>query len=68
MPLRVSAYTTPTALPDELVSSVRCVTQAGDLIVLCENANGTHPWPGGRRHPSKSYADTAAREVHEETG
>jgi ADP-ribose pyrophosphatase YjhB (NUDIX family) len=68
MPLRVSAYTTPIALPDELVSSVRCVVRVGDLIVFCENADGTHPWPGGRRHPGESYVDTAVREVHEETG
>jgi ADP-ribose pyrophosphatase YjhB (NUDIX family) len=68
MPLRVSAYTTPTALPYELVSSVRCLVQVGDLIVLCENADGSHPWPGGRRHPGESHVDTAVREVHEETG
>lgn len=68
MPLRVSAYTTPAALPDELVTSVRCVLRVGDLIVFCENADGGHPWPGGRRHPGESYAETAIREVHEETG
>jgi ADP-ribose pyrophosphatase YjhB (NUDIX family) len=68
MPLRVSAYTTPIGLPDELVSSVRCLVQVGDLVVFCENADGTHPWPGGRRHPGETYADTAVREVHEETG
>jgi hypothetical protein len=68
MPLRVSAYTTPTSLPDDLVTSVRCVVRVGALIVFCENADGTHPWPGGRRHPGESFADTAVREVHEETG
>lgn len=68
MPLRVSAYTTPADLPDELVTSVRCVVQVGELIVFCENADGTHPLPGGRREAGESYVDTVVREVHEETG
>ena len=68
MPLRVSAYTTPTELPEELVTSVRCVVQVGELILFCENVDGAHPLPGGRREPGESYTDTAAREVHEETG
>lgn len=68
MPLRVSAYTTPADLPEELVTSVRCVVQVGELIVFCENVDGGHPLPGGRRHPDESYADTVTREVHEETG
>jgi 8-oxo-dGTP pyrophosphatase MutT (NUDIX family) len=69
MPLRVSAYTTTPDLPLELISSVRCIVYVdGDRIVFCENADGRHPWPGGRRNPGESFADTAAREVHEETG
>jgi ADP-ribose pyrophosphatase YjhB (NUDIX family) len=68
MPLRVSAYTTPAALPDDLVTSVRCVVRVGELIVFCMNRDGAHPLPGGRRMPGESYADTAVREVHEETG
>ena len=68
MPLRVSAYTAPTDLPETLVSSVRCLVRVGELIVFCENADGAHPWPGGRRLPGESYLDTAVREVHEETG
>lgn len=68
MPLRVSAYTAPADLPEELVTSVRCVVQVGELIVFCENVDGGHPLPGGRRHPDESYADTVTREVHEETG
>jgi hypothetical protein len=68
IPLRISAYMTPSNLPDELVSSVRCVVRVGDLIVLCENADGAHPLPGGRRHAGESFVATAAREVREETG
>lgn len=68
MPLRLSAHTTPADLPDELVTSVRCVVRVGELVVFCENPDGGHPLPGGRREPGESHADTAAREVHEETG
>jgi ADP-ribose pyrophosphatase YjhB (NUDIX family) len=69
LPLRISAYTTTPQLPLELISSVRCIVRVGRQVVLCENADGVqHPWPGGRREPGESFADTAAREVHEETG
>ncbi|HVK23930.1 MAG TPA: NUDIX hydrolase [Actinokineospora sp.] len=68
IPLRVSAFTVPVDLPDELVSSVRCLVGVSDRIVLCENRDGAHPWPGGRREPGETFADTAVREVHEETG
>jgi ADP-ribose pyrophosphatase YjhB (NUDIX family) len=68
LPLRVSAYTNLAPLPEEIVTSVRCITVVDDLVVLCQNSDGSHPWPGGRRLPGESYLDTAAREVHEETG
>jgi ADP-ribose pyrophosphatase YjhB (NUDIX family) len=68
MPLRVSAYTQVASLPDEIVTSIRCIVMVEDMVVLCENKDGSHAWPGGRRLPGESYADTAAREVHEETG
>jgi hypothetical protein len=81
MPLRVSGYLTTPELPLELISSVRCIVEVREgrsdaaaeadsvpRIVFCENADGTHPWPGGRRNPGESFADTAARELHEETG
>jgi hypothetical protein len=38
------------------------------FIVFCQNPDGNHPWPGGRRLPGESYLQTAAREVEEETG
>lgn len=69
MPLRISAYTSPAALPDELVVSVRCLVLVDDQLVVCTNADGfSHPWPGGRREPGESHAETARREVLEETG
>ena len=69
MPLRISAYDRPAELPDQLVVSVRCITLVGDRIVVCANADGfSHPWPGGRRERGETYAETAVREVHEETG
>lgn len=69
LPLRISAYPWVTTLPDELVISVRCLVQVGDLVVVCTNADGiSHPWPGGRREPGETYEVTACREVHEETG
>jgi ADP-ribose pyrophosphatase YjhB (NUDIX family) len=68
VPLWVSAYATPDELPSDLVTSVRCVVRVGDRVVYCENKDGTHPLPGGRRQPGETYARTAIREVHEETG
>jgi hypothetical protein len=68
VPLRVSAYHTNVDLPDELITSVRCIVRVGDSVVCCENGDARHPWPGGRREPGESYMDTAVREVHEETG
>jgi hypothetical protein len=70
MPLRVSAFTTHTfaELPLDLITSVRCVVQVGSLVVLCENRDGSHPLPGGRREPGETFVETVVREVHEETG
>jgi ADP-ribose pyrophosphatase YjhB (NUDIX family) len=71
MPLRITAYTGAEAtsrLPLEIISSIRCIVRVGDRYVFCENKTSRHPWPGGRRNPGESFADTAVREVREETG
>lgn len=69
MPVRISAYLGTADLPDELVTSVRCLVQVADLIVVCTNRDGiSHAWPGGRRQPGEIIGATAVREVHEETG
>lgn len=69
MPLRVSAYLGVSSIPDELVTSVRCLLRVGAKLVVCTNLDGiSHPWPGGRRQRRESFVQTAAREVQEETG
>jgi 8-oxo-dGTP pyrophosphatase MutT (NUDIX family) len=68
LPLTVTAYTEPAELPDEIITSVRCIVDVRGKIVLCENEAGFHIWPGGGRKPGETFADTALREVHEETG
>lgn len=67
--IRTAAYPEPIELPDALVTSIRCIVRVGERIVVCRNRDGfSHPWPGGRREPGESRADTACREVMEETG
>jgi len=68
--LRVSAFVElAPPPPDDLTLSVRCMVRVGDEIVVCTTIDGSsHPWPGGRREAGESYAETARREVHEETG
>lgn len=68
-PLRIGVYVGEAELPDDLVTSVRCLVIVGDQIVVCTTVEGRcHVWPGGRRRAGESYAETAAREVYEETG
>ena len=56
------------SLPDELITSVRCVVRFGDRVVVTRSADDVNIWPGGRREPGESMRETAIREVFEETG
>ena len=68
-PLRLTVYVGPVSLPEELVVSIRVLVRVGADVVVCTNVEGkSHAWPGGRREPGETYAETACREVHEETG
>jgi 8-oxo-dGTP pyrophosphatase MutT (NUDIX family) len=68
LPLRVQAFTGACEVPDELITSVRCIVITDDGVVRCTNRDGSHLWPGGRREPGESLEQTAIREVLEETG
>jgi 8-oxo-dGTP pyrophosphatase MutT (NUDIX family) len=68
-PLLLRSYVGATELPDELITSIRVIVLVGNDVVVCTNADGaSHAWPGGRREPRESHAETACREVREETG
>jgi 8-oxo-dGTP pyrophosphatase MutT (NUDIX family) len=68
-PVRLSAYVGIEPLPDELLISIRVLVLVGDDIVVVTNRNGgSHVWPGGRREPGETHAETACREILEETG
>jgi ADP-ribose pyrophosphatase YjhB (NUDIX family) len=68
VPLEFSAYLTTVRVPDELVTSVRCIVTPPGGVVVCENGNHQqHVWPGGRPEPGETMIDAAVREVAEET-
>lgn len=68
-PLEFAFYLGSVELPDDLVTSVRCIVQVDDQLLACEDAHpSVNIWPGGRREPNETWAQTAAREVAEETG
>lgn len=67
--IRASAFAGAGPLPDVVVSSVRCIVEVDDQVVMCHNAHGVHHvFPGGRRERGETFVETACREVHEETG
>ena len=66
--VELSAHLGEVDLPDELVTSIRCVVEARGRIVVCQAPDGLHALPGGRRETGETMAQTAVREVREETG
>jgi 8-oxo-dGTP pyrophosphatase MutT (NUDIX family) len=66
--LDLAAYVPLRSLPSRFVTSVRCLVQVGDRVIVCHAPDGPHIWPGGRRMAGESYRATARREVYEETG
>jgi ADP-ribose pyrophosphatase YjhB (NUDIX family) len=68
VPLEFSSYLTTDRVPDELVTSVRCIVTAPGGIVVCENGNHQqHVWPGGRTEPGETMIEAVVREIAEET-
>lgn len=69
MELRFRGFLGDRDLPEELITSVRCIVTSGDAVLACEDKHpATHIWPGGRREPGEPLEQTAVREVWEETG
>lgn len=66
--LRVSAYLGEHRIPDELITSVRCLVEVDGRIVVTESPDDVNVWPGGRREPGETMSQTAIRETYEETG
>ena len=66
--MSLAAYLGSVTLPDDLVTSVRCLVFVRGQVVVCETPNDTHIMPGGRRESAETFEQTACREVHEETG
>ena len=64
----VNTYLHQTLPPEEWITSVRAVVLHGDAVLVVQDPDGQHILPGGRREAGESYAETAIREVLEETG
>ena len=68
-PIRIGTHLGHYELPDELITSVRCLVRVEGQVVVCTNVDGrTEVLPGGRREPGETLTETVCREVHEETG
>ena len=65
---RVNTYLHSTPPPDEFITSVRAVVLRDDAVLVVQDPTSRHILPGGRREAGESYAETATREILEETG
>ena len=67
--VQISAYVGQANLRSSVTRGVRCLVLSSDEVLVCENAHGfVDPWPGGGQKVGESFAETARREVYEETG
>jgi 8-oxo-dGTP pyrophosphatase MutT (NUDIX family) len=64
----VNTYLHSIAPPAEFITSVRAVVLRNHTVLVVQDPDGQHILPGGRRERGESYAETAIREVLEETG
>ena len=68
-PLQITHYLSQSLPPQPYISSVRAVVFHGDSVLTISGPDGDHYIvPGGRREEGESLAETAHREVLEETG
>ncbi len=65
---RLSSFLSESLPPASLITSVRAVVISGRRVLVLRNPDEIHILPGGRREPGESLAQTALREVLEETG
>lgn len=66
--VKVSAYLGGAELPTEIPGRVRCLVSAEDSVLVAWDVNGNVDClPGGGTEPGETIAETAYREVWEET-
>ena len=66
--MRLTDHLSDVPPPVEWVTSVRCVVLWRGRVLVVQGHHHHHILPGGRREPGESLAETAQREVLEETG
>ena len=64
--LTISSYVTCDEPPPQIVSSVRALVFRDESILLMQNVNGPHIFPGGRVEAGESHLEALRRELVEE--